>query len=134
MDQSMNYELVIRRAYKCARGGVKGADADIFRRYERALRIYFLCKKAKEKGEIPPRKDSLMDLEYDSNVHAGEIVSNLDDALDQVYKRYGPRLTSGQSEQIKNCRILLQDRTYKSIVTCMENANKLMSELKLIAG
>ena len=34
--QAMNYENLIRRVNQCGRHGVKGADADIYRKMERA--------------------------------------------------------------------------------------------------
>jgi hypothetical protein len=34
--EAMNYEHLIRRVNQCGRHGVKGADADIYRRMERA--------------------------------------------------------------------------------------------------
>jgi hypothetical protein len=34
--EAMNYEYLIRRVNQCGRHGVKGADADIYRRMERA--------------------------------------------------------------------------------------------------
>ena len=33
---AMSYEYLLRRVYHCGRGGVKGADADIYRKLEHA--------------------------------------------------------------------------------------------------
>ncbi len=34
--EAMDYEFLLRRVYNCGRHGVKGADADIYRRMEKA--------------------------------------------------------------------------------------------------
>ena len=34
---AMSYEFLLRRVYHCGRGGVKGADADIYRKVEHAM-------------------------------------------------------------------------------------------------
>lgn len=69
--EAMNYETLIRRVNQCGRHGVKGADADIYRRMERAERYLADSNWLKSKEEK----------EHDYRISFGEVTRYVSRAI-----------------------------------------------------
>lgn len=84
--EAMEYEYLIRQAFGVGRHEVAGADADIYRRFERAKNLLEGQKRAIDKGEMKLSTLSIEDLEYDMRKGAATICTNVVNAINHVQK------------------------------------------------
>ena len=91
MINDMTYEFVMRQAFNTHRHGANGkADADVYRRFTRAVGLVEHQKEALENNRMPPRLDAVEDLEYDARVQAAKVCLNLRQAIRHVIENEYP--------------------------------------------
>ena len=102
--KALHYEYLIRAVFKCGRYGVAGADADIYRRLERAAW-------GEPSGVVDPFK---------LGVRVGEVAAYIENALESVKEKYPHN--EGFTEKIEECICLLCDPTKEKIDECIDKA------------
>lgn len=84
MIDAMNYEHLLRRIYKVGRGGNPDADADVYRKLERAERLYALETENIKNKRPRINNQSIDDIAYDYRVQCRKIWGIVESAI-----RYG---------------------------------------------
>lgn len=117
-SDAMNYEYLIRRAFQCGRFGVAGANADIFRRYERLHSEYLQDK---------------MDLNNLSKymMCVGEVSAYIKMATSIVRKNHTASISDAQKTELENVETLLFSTDKNRIVEAITRAEKVMIDLGL---
>lgn len=81
------YEHLLRDIYDCERYGARGeANADVYRKMEHAVNVYNAQKKAIQNNEVPPRRNSLEDIEFEMHVEIVKVSNNVCKALKKQLK------------------------------------------------
>ena len=134
MVDAMNYEYLIRKIYHCGRGGVEGADADIYRRMERVERIYLLEEDNIKNKKPRIRFDEIEDLEDDYRRQASIVGQYIIKALNKLLKDHSENLTSTDQTKINHHILELGHRsTSKSINEAISKVEPILMELGLKA-
>lgn len=131
MVDAMTYEYLIRRAYQCGRYGVSGADADIYRAYERKEIIYRKDKEAIENGTPRIRTGSIDDLAHEAGIASGEIATHLESAIEKVLKDYDNQFNQNQKDILQDCIDKLLSPTKDNIEDAIQRATDVMVEMKI---
>ena len=99
--EALDYEYLIRRIHKCARYGVEGADADIFRNLESNHVIYTTELEAIQNGT--PRRDNrdINILAYKYGVSVGKVVNNIVIAISKFQSDYENQLSEDQKVELE---------------------------------
>ena len=82
--EAMDYEFLMTTIYKCGANGA--ADADYYRKMERAVNLYHAQKKALDNGEPPVWSKSLDDLDYEANVLIRRVGNRVSEALREAIR------------------------------------------------
>jgi hypothetical protein len=131
---AMGYEYLIRKAFKCGRHGAPGANADIFRGYERQLVRYRDSLAAAKNQKQSALNKSIEEIAFDTGVKAGEVAAYMDAALSHVKNKFYENLTEEQKEGFEECQSLLREPTEKNIGDALEKGHELFTELRLSIG
>lgn len=131
---AMSYEFLIRRAYKCGRFGVKGANADIFRTLETDSYRYNTA--LKEIKENLPRSwgENLDDLAFKYKINSRKVAYHIIDAIKKVQGDLSSSLTEEETEELENCINELHDPTIEKIDQVIQKAEKIMISHGLFPG
>ncbi|NDW11081.1 hypothetical protein [Dysgonomonas sp. 520] len=97
---ALSYEYLLRRVYKVGRHGKDGADADIYRRMERAKRTLEINIESKEKGTIPISTLSTDELLYQYHSACAGVWGYVSQAIRDGLKEYGYLLTDEEKKQL----------------------------------
>ena len=98
----MSYEYLIRRIYNVGRGGKPEANADVYRKLERASKIYKLELNNLETRKPKSSTKSIDELEYEYQVECRKIWMNVSDALREAIHKFGDTLTSEEIRQLQS--------------------------------
>lgn len=134
LRDAMFYETLIRKAYNCGRYGGPGANADIFRTYERAQLRYRENLEAIKNNKPKTWNQSIEELAFIAGQEAGEVATYINVALEHVKKMYEDQLSSDQKERFEECRMLLTEPTEKNVGDALEKGHELFTELRLGIG
>lgn len=107
----MNYEYLIRGAFKCGRGAVYGANADVYRTFQGSDSDY-----QKTKTEV---------LAYTFGVNAGGVAANLSSAMYKVISDNEKTISPEQIENFERMYSILQAPT-------LENVDNVIAEIQPI--
>lgn len=118
---AMSYEILMRKAYNCGRNFSKGADADIYRRLERAVLF-------KDSGRY---NTTTTDLENDYIKAFEDVAYNIVKAINRMLFNRSLNLSDNQREELKKCKISLDTRAMESMVKVIEKVNEIMMDIKL---
>lgn len=121
---AMSYEVLMRKAYNCGRNFSKGADADIYRRLERAV-IY------KESGRY---NKTITDLENDYIKAFEEVAYNIEKAINRILFNRSLSLSKEQRTELNECKISLDTRAMELMIKVIEKVNKIMKDIELPMG
>jgi len=97
----MSYEILIRKAFNCGRDYSNGADADIYRKYERNERLYTTEKALKDAKKPRAWNASLEDLEYDTTSSQAAVIGNSRKAILKVMNNQG--INHQQKNDLEEC-------------------------------
>lgn len=128
---ALDYEYLIRRAHQCGRHGVNGANADIFRRYERAERLYRSEKENDEMGKPRQWGESIETLSFKSAEKSREVTFHLSSAIEKVLMDFEMIIGKEQREILENCIRKLYKPNYTTIKEVIKEAQTVMIELGL---
>ena len=117
---AMKYEYLIRKAFKCGRHGVRGADADIFRGYEGRQAEY-------ERGENKIES-------YEAGRKAGAVAAHLQNAISHVKKKHESSLTQEQYETLDNLGSQLYEPNLKNVQEVIDGTHEVFTQLGLSIG
>ncbi len=128
MDEfAMGYEYLIRRANKCGRHGVAGANADIYRSFERAYAEYKEFKSGKPKYTTK----SLEEIISNYMLKCGEVSAYILTAIDKVRRDYREQITKKQDLELQKIEILLISPDIEKIQKSIKKAQDTMIEIGL---
>jgi hypothetical protein len=128
MDEfAMSYEYLIRRAHKCGRYGVAGANADVYRHFERAFAEYKDVKSGKPKFTMKNLEESFGDY----MLCCGEVSAYILTAVDKIRRDYKNQLTKKQDSKFEEVEILLIKPDINKIEKSIEKAQNAMIEIGL---
>lgn len=97
---ALDYEHLLRRVYQVGRHGEDGADADIYRRMERAKRTLDINIESEEKGTMPISTLSTDELLYRYHCECAKVWSYVSDAIRKGLKEYGYLMTEDEKKQL----------------------------------
>lgn len=131
--EAMKYEYIIRKAYGIGRDYSKGADADIYRKFERVERGLMLDKEAIAKKEMRVTGGSLQDQEYEVRVAAAKVTNHLQAALMHVIQRFGfEEIPSDPIKKLQACQSKLNTQYDKTVIDgAMDEIHEVFTELGL---
>ena len=121
--ESMGYEFLVRMAYHCARHGSPGANADIYRKMERALRRLdppHIYSKTKE------------ELEYDYRGEAVVVKRYVLDAISEGMKQIYDAADNEKLKQLKS-KLHMDEYDKKIIDEVIKEASEIFRKHKLEA-
>ena len=125
--EAMNYEFLIRRVNHCGRHGVKGADADIYRRMERAERYLTDSNWLKSKEGK----------EHNYKISFGEVNRYVSRALKDGINQIENTISEGDKAILKEMISEIDDFDFHNkirIKEIIENADKLFRNYGLQMG
>lgn len=130
--EALDYEYLIRRIHKCARYGVEGADADIFRNLESNHVIYTTELEAIQNGT--PRRDNrdINILAYKYGVSVGKVVNNIVIAISKFQSDYENQLSEDQKVELENCEGELLEPTLEAIDNVIERVLSITNDLGIM--
>lgn len=123
----MSYEYLIRRANKCGRYGVAGANADIYRRFENAYAQYKEVKSGKPKFTTK----SLEETTSEYMMKCGEVSAYILTAVDKVRRDYREKITKKQDSELEKIEIMLISPDIEKIQKSIKKAQDTMIEMGL---
>lgn len=127
----MNYEYLIRKAYNCGRHGVIGANADIYRRYQRDLNLYNASIKEIENKESRSWLKEIKLMAFEVSMRSGLIIAYIKMALNHVRKEFEDEI------DIKRFDLLISKLsvpTKENIDEVIKEAHIIFNELELKVG
>jgi len=128
MDEfAMSYEYLLRRAHKCGRYGVAGANADIYRGFERAFAEYKEVKSGKPKFTTKTLDEVLSNY----MLRCGEVSAYILTAVDKVRRECKQQLTKKQDSKLEEVEILLISPDIIKIEKSIKKAQETMIEIGL---
>jgi hypothetical protein len=122
-ETALQYEYIIRNAHQVGRLGIPAAHADTFRGLERS----FIRQRDNKDIE---KNDELL-FEYASN--CGEVVTNLNNAINAFEKRFDGKLTDQDKEELNDIEDLLINGKMDEIDKSIELIQKVFKRHGLIA-
>jgi len=123
---AMSYEAIVRFANgDCGRYGVAGADADIYRGFERAGAYY---NERMANPNVHPNNLAELTLKY--GIAIGEISAYLNDSIERIENLFEGRLTEEQSQVLSSSTSALLEPTSEAIVTVIEKVSDLIPALR----
>lgn len=128
---ALSYEMLIRRAFQCGRYGVKGADADIYRRLERAEILYRTEKENKEKGLPKQWNETIEDLAFKYGQKCNEVCNYIGIAINKVLKDYSTKLSDVQKRKLESYAVELSGADLKKIESIIDKSEKEMIRIEL---
>ena len=131
MRDAMGYEYLIRKAYGCGKQSMHGAEADIFRRYEKELRLYELSR---NDNEVSVSSLPLDQLAYNAGVECGKVTGHIRSSISKILNENSEELSEEQKEILENCASKLLKPTKEKIKDSIEQANKVFSAIGLKVG
>ncbi|KAB1061466.1 hypothetical protein [Salibacter halophilus] len=129
--KAMEYEYLIRKAFNCGRFGAPGANADIYRRYERNKGLYESETDAVKNNKPRKWNQPIEDLAYEAGRKEGEVVAHINNALDHVEKHYQDELTSEQEKELSDCKSELLEPSKEKIDKVIDRVHEVFSEAGL---
>lgn len=117
----MSYEYLLRRVYHCGRHGAKGADADVYRKLERAETHLTNPNWNKTKEEK----------EYDYRVAFAGVKSYIGNALKEGFKQVQYKATEEEVGKLENIKTELNDIGFydkKRLDEIISEADKIFKE------
>lgn len=121
MDQfALSYEYLIRRVYQCGRHGVAGANADAYRRLERAHN-YLKDNKSKVKSE---------DI-FKYGFECGQITAFIRSAVEKFRSDFSENLSTKEKLKIDEILVSLIDGKLEVIQKSISDAEKIMIDHNL---
>lgn len=128
MDEfAISYEYLIRRAHKCGRHGVAGANADTYRGFERAYAEYNEAKSGKLRFTTKTPEQAFGNY----MLRCGEISAYLLTAIDKVRRECIKELSSKQNKKLEDLEILLISPDIEKIEKTIKKAQDIMIEIGL---
>lgn len=127
----MSYEILMRKAYSCGRNLKKGADADIYRKLERAAKVYYHDKEANKNGEQKWSTQSIKQLEGDYISAFDEITHNIYKATNRMLFQKKSDLNDEQKEKLKAYNSSLNIHDMETLIDTINGINKIMMTLNL---
>jgi hypothetical protein len=124
---ALSYEYLLRRAHKCGRNGVAGANADVYRHFEKAHAEYKEVKSGKPKFT----NKSLEEAFGDYMLCCGEVSAYIITAIDKVRKDCKDLLNKKQDSELEQVEILLIKPDIEKIEKSIEKAQEIMMEIGL---
>lgn len=115
-ESALNYEYLIRRAFQCARYGVPGANADVFRALERSFVLN------RDNNNVNQSEELLFDYAF----NCGEVATYIITAIEKFAKDFEENLTTEQSEEVEDIISLLNNSRIEQIEGAIERAQALM--------
>lgn len=131
MTDSMNYEYLIRRIYKVGRFGNNEADADIYRKLERAERLYALETENIEKRQPKISNQSIDDIAYDYRVQCRKVWGIIEVAIRQGIAKNKGVFTNDEVKIMENSIVEPDVVTKKHIDNAIEVAEKIYVKHKI---
>ncbi len=126
---AVSYELMIRQANSCGRHGVYGADADIYRAFERSVSSYSNALEGKEKLFNKSNEE----LCFDAGYHTGIVSAYIKAAIYKVMKEKGDDLSDVQYESLEQNLLSLGTHTKSDIDKVIESASEIFRAIGLLA-
>lgn len=126
IDYAMSYEYLIRRAHQCGRYGVEGANADIYRSYERAALAY----EDASAGRPTFSTRSKEELAFKAGEETGAIITYLRTALEKLQTDFEDRFNEEQREGLESCEMALLSSKREDIERVIDKA----TEISVAAG
>ncbi len=128
MDEfAMSYEYIIRRANKCGRYGVAGANADIYRGFERAYAEFQEVKSGQPRFTTKSLEQTISNY----MCRCGEISGYILTAVDKVRRDYQEKITKKQDRELQNIEVLLISPDIEKIKNSIKKAENIMIEIGL---
>lgn len=131
MADAMSYEYLLRRIYQVGRYGKKDVDADVYRSFEHAERLYTL-----EQGNIAkglPRIDnrSITQLETEYRVGCKHIWLIIAKALKAGYEKFGHQFTSDQKQIFEHLFVEPKELTKDHLDQVIDTAESIFVKYKI---
>lgn len=130
----MSYEYLIRRAYKCGRHGVEGANADIYRTLERDNILYTTALNEIENKLPRSWGEDVKDLAYRNGISAGKVANHIVNAIRKVQSDLNSSLTDEEQEVFEHCKAEMYAPTIEKIQDVIKKAEDIMVEHGLYPG
>ena len=112
----MHYEYFIRRCHSVARYGIKGADADDFRRLQGL---------SYEIGDtLTPEKKEKVIAKYKNELT--KIKGYVDKAMSTAFKKFGSKFTDAETEILSELQRSLPNATLEELNEIINNATGIM--------
>ena len=105
MADAMSYEYLTRRIYKVGRGGNPDANADVYRKLERAERLYALETENIEKKRPRISNQSIDDIAYDYRVQCKKIWGIVESAIRYGMSKNRGLFTADEVREMENAII-----------------------------
>ena len=118
-EYAMSYEFLIRRVFHCGRYGVAGANADEYRRLERAYQ-YLANNKT-------PKSEHIFNFGFE----CGQICAYLNNAIEKFHKDYENELTAKEKSKIDEIKVSLIQGKLPEIQKAIKDAEKIMIDHNL---
>lgn len=113
MVDSMSFEYLLRRIYQVGRHGKRDVDADVYRRLERAERLYILEKENIKNKQPRISTQGIDDIDYDYRVECRKVWSIIRTAIQKGITENKGKFTIDEIEQMENSiiepRIVLKE-------------------------
>ncbi|MBL7706825.1 MAG: hypothetical protein JNM21_14860 [Taibaiella sp.] len=100
--EALIYEHLIRMIYQTGRTTKNGADADIYRKLERAERAYHDDLENIRQNQLRSSSKSIEDLEFDYSVERRRIWQFVVTAIQEGIKRYGYKFSADEISSMEN--------------------------------
>lgn len=123
-ERALDYEHLVRRAFKCGRYGVSGANADVFRSLERNFVL--------NKNNVDSSKTEEMLFKY--SFSCGEVATYIKTAVEKFGKDYEDQFTPEENQEIEDLISLLNRAKMEQIEEVIDRAQKLMITYGLYPG
>ena len=125
MADAMSYEYLIRRANQCGKNGVAGADAEVYRCFERKQAMY---RVAKSSGK-PKNNSKIIDLAHEAGESCKEIAVYIHTGLEKVLKEFDHLFSEEQKAILNQCLTDLTNPTMENIESVIDSSEKVFIEV-----
>ena len=134
MVDAMMYEYLVRRAYRCGRYGVAGADADLYRSYERKEILYRIDKRAIKDDQPRTSNEPFDEIANEAGFATGVVVAHIESSIQKVLKEYEESISGEQRNGLNECLNYLLEPSTENIEGAIEKATEIMVELEIFPG
>ncbi len=132
MDMAMNYEGLMRSAYQVGKGKAPGADADIYRKMDRASYQLEIENAFIKNNKNRSSSLSIEELEYNLRVETLLISGYIHRAIKNALTSYGHKFNIEQiSELNKTFEILKNNLSVQIVEKAIKNINEILYDVKL---